>query len=57
MMIYVYTRNADVQYEVRVEAKTKVEALEKLQEGRILIEEETDWNCYHEEFSHTEESN
>lgn len=56
-MIYVYTRNADVQYEVRVEAKTKVEALEKLQEGRILIEEETDWNCYHEEFSHTEESN
>ena len=55
-MIYVYRRDVNAKYEVRVEAKDKIEALEKLQEGRVVSDEETEWDCYNEEFSHTEES-
>ena len=55
-MIYVYTRDVNAKYEVRVEAKTETEALEKLHEGRIVSDEETEWDCYNEEFSHTEDS-
>jgi hypothetical protein len=56
IMIYVYTRDVNAKYEVRVEARTETEALEKLQEGRIVSDEETEWDCYNEEFSHTEDS-
>tara|TARA_B110000196_G_scaffold222019_1_gene191068 strand:- start:295 stop:471 length:177 start_codon:yes stop_codon:yes gene_type:complete len=55
-MIYVYRRDVNAKYEVRVEAKTKEQALEKLHEGRILSDEEVKWDCYNEEFSHTEEN-
>ena len=55
-MIFVYTRDVNAKYEVRVEAKDKHEALEKLHEGRIVSDEETEWDCYNEEFSHTEDS-
>ena len=55
-MIYVYTRDVNAKYEVRVEAKDQIEALEKLQEGRVVSDEETKWDCYNEEFSHTEKS-
>ena len=55
-MIYVYRRDVNAKYEVRVEAKDKIEALEKLQEGRVVSDEETEWDCYNEVFSHTEES-
>ena len=56
-MIYVYRRDVNAKYEVRVEAKTEEQALEKLHEGRILSDEEIKWDCYNEEFSHTEEDN
>ena len=55
-MIFVYTRDVNCKYEVRVEAKTEIEALEKLHEGRVVSDEETEWDCYNEEFSHTEKS-
>jgi 16S rRNA U516 pseudouridylate synthase RsuA-like enzyme len=55
-MIFVYTRDVNCKYEVRVEAKTEIEALEKLHEGRVVSDEETEWDCYNEVFSHTEDS-
>ena len=55
-MIYVYIRDVNSKYEIRVEAKGETEALEKLHEGRVVSDEETEWDCYNEVFSHTEES-
>jgi hypothetical protein len=55
-MIYVYTRDVNAKYEIKVEAKDKIEALEKLHEGRVVSDEETEWDCYNEVFSHVEDS-
>ena len=55
-MIYVYRRDVTARYEVKVEANSEEEANTKLSEGNVVSDEEVKWDCYNEEFSHTEDS-